>query len=1285
MAGTPSAFTAMTATGALIAPAQVARIAAAGLPGQDAAAYGVPKGLALRDELARFFRIGQAQWRGFTAAPAPGLDATARFVETLLRDVLGFTDVSRRTAPIDVGGRSFPIALIAGEVPIAVAPAGDLIDHASETLSTPGRRRSAATLVQEYLNAESAALWGLASNGRCLRLVRDNPSLTRPAFIEFDLAAIFDDEAYADFAALFLILHRTRFATNDAECPLERWRGEGAKAGAVARDKLRGGVEAALLLLGQGFLEHPSNTALAERLRSGALSLPDYFVALLRLVYRLIFLLAAEDRGLLHPKGTPPAALRLYARGYALGRLRDRAVRRAAWDRHHDAWEGLCIAMEALGRGEPRLGLPALGGLFAIDSLPDLAPARLANAKLLEAIYRLAWLREPTGPVPVDWKNMESEELGSVYEGLLELVPRLERGGTNFAFAKEPTETRGNERKTSGSYYTPDSLVQALLDSALNPLLEATVAGAEDPVAALLALRVVDPACGSGHFLLAAARRIAARLAAERTGGSFAPDEYRHALREVMAASIHGVDRNPMAVELTKVALWIESLEPGKPLGLLDANIRCGDALLGLDDLTVLHAGIPDAAYAPMTGDEKAVAKALRALNKAERERPLLAKAFRPTRLATEAARVRELPEDTLAQVEAKRQAYANMGRSAESANLRRAADAWVAAFLAPKRTGAIVPTTRDVWEAAGGTSAREPMASETERLARFARVFHWPLEFPAVLAGDKRGFDLVIGNPPWEVMQLSEEEYFAQRLPEVAELAGAARKRAIAELATTAPEVFAVYERDKRVFDASNVFARESGRFDLTARGKINTYGLFAETFARLASEHGRAGVIVPTGIATDATTAPFFAYLIEHNRLASLFDFENSAPIFAGVHRSAKFSLLTLGTDCPVAAFAFFLTGPIQLSEPERRFTLSAAEIAAINPNTHTAPVFRARADAELTAAIYGRVPVLINDARGLAGNPWGVEFRQGLFNMTSDSGLFRTAVQLIDADFARDGTDWVSSDGSIRYLPLYEAKMIHQFDHRFGDYGDRGDDRGYRVLSDTPLSNYQDPNFEPTPYYYVEQNEVGRRLPPNRQADWLLAFKDVTAATNERTVIFSVIPRVGVGHTAPLMFSSASPGLIAALVASFNSLTLDYVARNKVAGLHLTYGYVKQFPILPPSFYSASDLAFIAPRVLELTYTSHTMVPFARDLGFAGAPFAWDEARRAQLRAELDAWYARSYGLSRDQLRYILDPADVMGANYPSETFRVLKKNEIARYGDYRTARLTLAAWDAQAHGA
>ena len=232
----------------------------------------------------------------------------------------------------------------------------------------------------------------------------------------------------------------------------------------------------------------------------------------------------------------------------------------------------------------------------------------------------------------------------------------------------------------------------------------------------------------------------------------------------------------------------------------------------------------------------------------------------------------------------------------------------------------------------------------------------------------------------------------------------------------------------------------------------------------------------------------------------------------------------------------------------------------------------------------------------------------------------------------------------------------------------------------MPETPLTSYQNPDFEPVPYYWVPEIELSARLGHLTERNWLLGFKDVTAATNERATIFSTIPRVGVSHTAPLVFTDIPAARIAALLGNLNALTLDIFARSKVAGLHLTYGYLKQLPILPPSAYSQADLEFIVPRVLELTFTSHSMAPFANDLGYEGLPFAWNEGRRAQLRAELDAWYALAYGLTRDELRYVLDPKDVMGADYPSETFRVLQKNEIAKYGEFRTQRLVLAAYDA-----
>ena len=1333
------AFDAITVEGALISSAMLARIAQHKADGQADADYGVPKGLTLRDEIARYFRIGQAMFKELTVTESPSTAATVSFVEKLLRDVFGFADI-RRLGTHTVGDRQFTITLegLGGRVPVVVVPPTDELDRPSTHLTTDGRRRSAASALQDWLNAGEGALWGLCANGVQLRLVRDNASLTRPAYVEADLRRIFESDAFADFAALWLLVHASRFgitATAPSDCALERWRDAGQKEGVTARDKLRDGVEAALLSLGNGFLSHPNNTALREKLHSGALPLPEFFGQLLRLVYRLIFLLAAEDRNLLHPPDTAVEPRKLYAEGYSVGALRDRAVRRSAWDRHHDRWEGLLVTFITLARGEKRLGLPALGGLFAQDVIADLEGARLPNRNLMEAIFRLAWLREPSGLVPVNWRDMETEELGSVYESLLELTPRLIDDGRAFDFA-EGGEVKGHARKTSGSYYTPDSLVQALLDSALDPMLDRVEAEADDPAKGLLTVTVLDPACGSGHFLLAAARRIATRLARARTGGVAAPADYRHALRDVARACMFGVDRNPMAVELTKVALWIETVEPGKPLGFLDANIRGGDALLGVFDLKALEKGIPDDAYKPLSGDDKETAKHFLARNRAERSGqgsldfgggggrlPAAAP------LAGEARALRAMPEDSPEEIAAKHKTFESVRADPRCWNLRIAADLYVAAFVTPKTGGvpanrntATIPTTAHVWDALAGRNVYGPLVGRAEDLAGIARAFHWPLEFPDVMAAG--GFDAVLGNPPWERIKLQEQEFFATREPEIATAPNAAaRGKLIAKLKEADPgtrerALYDEFKTAKRVAEASSVFARvaaeEGGRFPLTGRGDVNTYALFAELFANLTSKRGRAGVILPTGIATDATTAAFFSALIDDRRLVGLTSFENEEFIFPGVHHSFRFCLLVVGDKgtCDKPFFAFFLRQPDQRHVPDRIFTLSAEEIARINPNTKNAPVFRSRTDAELTARIYARVPVLIDEANSRGGNPWGVSFMR-MFDMAGDSGLFRTAAQLTQGDFVRQGSDWIAPVGvrppqnalalrggrddrsltleggspggkSQRFVPLYEAKLVSFYDHRAASYASRGDDRGFRVLPATEELEHARPEFEVEPFYWIPEEAVADRLKQQTwSAGWLLGWKDITTASSERTLISAMIPRVGCGDTYLLAFpadQSAHSGAL--LVANWCSLPADYVARQKVSGLHLKYNIFKQLPVLPRAFYAASDVSFIVSRVLELTYTSHSMMPFARDLGYDGSPFRWDEGRRAQLRAELDAWYARAYGLTRDELRYILDPADVKGADYPSETFRVLKKNELAKFGEYRTARLVLAAWDAMA---
>jgi hypothetical protein len=1297
-----SSWPALTLEGNLIAPATVAALAVPKEDEETRQSYGLRKGLAIRDEISTAFRVGQAHFDAFRKLPNASAEATRRFMAAFLEETFAFNDIASNEGTVAL--------LAGGRVPIVVTPPSEeSLDRRSPTLSSD-RSRSAAFALQDFLNQREEALWGLATNGCTLRLIRDNASLTRPAYIEADLAQIFTNEDAASFSVLWLLCHRTRFGsvgTPATDCALERWREAGSREGVVARDRLSGQVQLALKLLGSGFLE--ANPELARQIQSGQIPLTGWFNELLRLVYRLIFLMVAEDRNLLHAPGASTAARSLYADGYSLTALRTLCTRGATWDRHHDRFEGVKVLFRALAAGEEKLALPALGGIFAADQLPSLETARLRNRAFMEALYRLSWLADAAGMVPVNWRAMETEELGSVYESLLELQPQLGPDGKSLVFASDAAEQRGNQRKTTGSYYTPDSLVQALLDSALDPVVEKTEA-ADDPAAALLKLRIIDPACGSGHFLLAAARRIATRLARIRAEGTPSTEDFRHALRDVARCCIHGVDRNPMAVELTKVALWIETVDPGLPLGFFDAQIRCGDALLGVFDINVLQNGIPDAAYKPLTGDDRATAKFYAQANKdakaGQGELNLDGSGWQMPDikpLAADFSGFRDLPEETMEQIGAKAKRFESLRQGHDFLRTQTACDLYVAAFLLPKTGGAptdpsqrSVPTTQELWLALNQGKVRPEMEAATAA-SRRARAFHWTLEFPDVM--QRGGFDVVLGNPPWERIKLQEQEFFASRVPEIVEAKNKAERSTrikwlsegslryhLSKFQSSPPPnpaevaIYQEFEFEKRLAEATSEFVRvpsaDGGRFALTGRGDVNTYALFAEHISNLT--RSRAGFIVPTGIATDATTAPFFAHLVENKRLAKLVDFENSSPLFPGVHRSFKFALLTLGHNEKDAHFAFFLTDPAQLAEPERNFTLSAETIARLNPNTKTAPVFRSRADAELTAKIYAHAPVLIDETKGPEGNPWGVGFT-AMFHMSNDSDLFRTADQLHSAGWIREGSDWIM--GAERFVPLYEAKMCWFYDHRAAGYGSRGDDRGYRVLPETPVCDHARPEFELVPFYWVNEVEVlGRLRKMDFKQQWTIGLRDITASTNERTVVCTLIPAWGVGNSLPLLLPaeqvvSVVPGLLATL----SSLTLDFVARHKVGGTHLNFFIAYQLPILPPTFYTAPRLDFIVPRVLELSYTSHSLAPFARDLGYDGPPFGWDEDRRAKLRAELDAFYGRAYGLDRDELRYILDPADVKGPDYPSETFRVLKEKEIRQYGEYRTRHLVLEAWD------
>lgn len=1091
------------------------------------------------------------------------------------------------------------------------------------------------------------------------------------------------------------------------------------------RDGLRNGVEQALLTFGAGFLQHPANSALRAALHDGKLSKDAYFQQLLRLIYRLIFVFTVEERGVLHPQdgsGESLAARRAYAEGYALARLRELCLKRRARTRHDDQWQAIRIVFRGLARGEPRLALPALGGLFAPGQCPNLDAASLDNAHLFTALQHLRWAVVTQGRgsslTPVGYRNMGPEELGSVYESLLELVPAIDLPARAFGFVGRTEEgsTVGNARKLTGSYYTPDSLVRELIKSALDPVIEQRLAAnPANPTEALLAIRVIDPACGSGHFLLAAARRLAEKLAQLRSleggqKGAIQPQDYRHALREVVARCIYGVDRNPMAIELARMVLWLEGYEEGRPLNFLDHHLQVGDALLGLTNLNVLEQGIArDAFKKPISGDDRDVCRKLAAANAGGLKQ--IAKDLQSGQMllgvdnqnGLNALRAIEtLPADTPEQVAAKEQTWRRFLEESAHSPLAHAADALVGAYLLPKTedTAETVPTSITLH-----ALLTAPERAQTEHAAPIAaaraaceqaRVLHWPLAFPQVFA--QGGFDCVLGNPPWERIKLQEEEFFATRHHDVAEARNKAERAQRIQWLSEGmlarhlhPDLaHETYENEaeqrlygefitaRRTAEAASVFAHvkgdDGGRYPLTGVGDVNTYALFAETILQISAATGRAGFIVPTGIATDDSTKAYFGHITQNRRLVSLYDIENRDKLFPAVDSRMKFCLLTLGA-ADQAEFVCFATQVSQLADPRRRFTLTPDEFRLINPNTLTCPVFRSERDAELTKKLYRVAPVLMRDAvlEGEskqakvvepAQNPWGISFMR-MLDMSNDSHLFKY-------------------EPAPDRLPLYEAKLIHHFDHRWATYDGEGNSR------DVTLAEKVDPNFTVTPRYWVHRGEVEERLCKRDrdgrvvwrwERDWLMGWRDITNATNERTVIASVVPVVGVGNQMPVMLFAEreQPRQFAALLANLSALSFDFIARHKTGGTHMNYFIYKQLPVLPPEHYTEADLAFIVPRVLELTYTAHDLAGWAQDLGHDGPPFALDLDRRATLRAELDAWYARLYGLTRDELRYILDPADVMGEDYPSETFRVLKDREIKEFGEYRTQKLILREFD------
>ena len=1224
------------------------------------------------------------------------------------------------------------------------------------------RKKSAHATMLEYLNA-TENVYGIISNGQILRIIRNSGQLVKLTYVEFDLRRMLEEDKYTEFCLMFRLLHASRFRTSgDEPCVMERWFNMSIESGNRIRNGLSRAVQTTMETIGNAVLtsKGEGNDALRRAFADGTMDAARLNKELIHFIYRLLFLFIIEERGLVYqiPDSVDAPDYKqqcqwqdIYKKYYAASRLRRLSELSYLKQRQYsDLWQGL---MDTFHLFEPdtfgeKLGIKPLGGvLFGTETLHWLKQCQVSNRDLLAAFAALnEFTDERQQRVKINYSSLDVEEFGSVYEGILEMRPFVQPGVAasdwQFGFVG------GLDRQSTSSYYTRPDLVQNLIKTTLEPVIKekmANCATTEDKIKALLNMKVCDAASGSGHIVLAMARTIAWYVCTLRTGeDNPASLDYRQALREVISRCVYAVDYNPDAVELCKVVLWIEGYCAGKPLSFLDHHIRCGNSVLGVSDLQMLIDGVPDKA---LTAEDKDTLKALKKLNQEavkavngntgneptfgfENPFGIEEMSIAQIGLADKIRFINHLPEETLEQEIVKQLRWQELMASARVDCLRRACDIYAYAFYHTVKADELykdkggtdkeldleaeVPYTKTVMRALQEIEAMECLEkgkplptyyrqlsadfkTEVKRMAEEQRFFHWCVEFPEVFAANK-GFDVMCGNPPWDKLQMEEEKWFAGKDEDIVKAANQAdRKKKIVKLQTSSPELYNEFIQACNNITNQSSFVKNSGRFPLTAVGKLELSSLFAELCLSFTKEAW--GLVVPRGIITDIGNQFFVSKLIDENRLISLYDFENREKLFE-IDSRKNFCLLSVGKakeSTHDVNGGFYLTRIDHMLDPRRIYTLKTDDFARLNPNTKTCPVFRTSRDAKLTAKIYRNSTILYNEITG--DNPWNVKFGS-MFNMSTDSYLFRTYAQLTAQGATLKGNTFTTIDGEI-YVPLYEGKMIWHYNHHFGSWPTEGErPNSINTPSEDELGN---PDSCIMPWYWVPLAAVKDRLVKydkdgnvvwEWKHKWLFAFRDIARGVDMRTFIIASIPDAkGVGHTATLLYAERGcmPG--ASLYGMMSSLIFDYTTRQKIGGTHVSISFVKQFPVLTPDHIPSTMQWQIVKRVAELCYFNHDMDGWASELWEemseeqrselpqlgAHQPWVYNPERRAILQAELDAIFAHLYGLNTEDLRYILDPEDICGKGCINETFRVLKDNEIRQYGEYRTKRLVLEAWN------
>lgn len=1160
--------------------------------------------------------------------------------------------------------------------------------------------RSAHAAVQMYLNNHDER-WSIVTNGKKIRILRDFFHTSIQGYIEFDLSAIFYFRKYSDFVALFRFCHASRFVVDkDGNCPLDLFFEQSKTVGETIGKDLQQNVRRAIEELGNGFITE--NKDLFQELLQDPNKCKILYSDLLKIIYRIIFMLYAEQRGLL----VTDKCDSLFLSEYSITSLRKRVADISVVDDNYtDLWEGLTVTFSMLKDGVEELGVPAFNGMLFDNSDGVILKGRKCrNSGVIKAIQYLTTTEGKNSKFKtkvkqsISYGDISVEEIGGIYEGLLEYVPMVSTKPLDIDGVPYPANSfilnpMGMDRKKTGSYYTNPGLIDSLIKSALNPVIDDKLKNAgNDPKEqekALLSIRVCDPACGSGAFLIAATNRLGFKLAQIRAKSEIPTDaETREACRDVLSQCIYGVDINPMSVELAKVSLWINALVKGKPLNFLDNHIQCGNSLIGATR-ELMADGIPDSAFTRTDKAEKTEASKIIKKNQKEHLNASLS-AFMPhedliARCIPEFEKLSASNDDSVDAVHKKEETFRKLTGNANYRKEKLACDLWCSAFFWNlKDTNRLqdVPT-QGVFSSLykDGIIPSSEIVNKVEAFAEKYQFFHWHLAFPDIFSDENGGFDCILGNPPWERIKIQEKEFFSTKDEKIANAENAAkRQKMINGLRNSNPKLHEEFEQALLDSEKTSLFIRESGKYPLTGTGDINTYTVFSELAKSLVNPEGFAGIIVPSGICTDSTTSKFFSDLVDSKRLSSIYDFENSKGLFP-IHRSFKFCLFTIsGIKKPIDEFnlAFFLHTPDEILDPDKVFTLMPKDLKLINPNTGNCPIFRSRRDAEITKKIYQKIPVLWNENTGE--NPWNVSF-QSMFHMSNDSNLFETYSSLIAKGCKLEGNIFVKGDE--KWLPLYEAKMFWYFDHRFGTYDDFESRSGSAIIS---LSNEQKMNADKliTPYYWIAELEVNSRLKALKS--WIIAFRKITNATNERTSILAALPPVGLGDSATIINIETTICLQCCFLANLSSIIFDYVARQKVGGLNFNFYIMNQLPVISPSSYTEKIIELIVPKVVELTYTAHDLDDFAKDvLKEIGAekwnsffpqnpvingtlkPFIWDEDRRYMLQRELDAIYAHLYGLTESEIDYILD------------TFTILMKKEMAIFGEYLSKKTILKYYE------